>query len=207
MSKSYKPTTGEDFLENFFFESRIKYRTQVKINDLKGDDKNYRIADFYLPRLGFYVEYNGLYNKSKEQRERYDFKTKVLIKNRKPTIFLKPEDLGIIDHVFHSNVKRLFGYEIYYSRWKFFRYSMNRYFLHGRLEYFFVFLCLYIISLVTFEVMESNFRDWARYSMAIFIALVGYLGFAKPFVYRLYHYAKRDEIFKFLTRKNLKKFD
>ena len=84
------PSKGELFIEDYLSNSSIDYIAEYKINDLKGDTSNYRIADFYLPKLGFYVEYFGMYNNSKKDRERYVFKRDLYIKNRKPTIFIYP---------------------------------------------------------------------------------------------------------------------
>jgi hypothetical protein len=98
---------GEKFIEEYFIEERIKYEVQKRIEGLKGDSKTYRDADFYLPRYGVYVEFFGRWNDSKEERERYRKKKDVYFKNRIPCIYLYPENLGILEYVFHYRMKKV----------------------------------------------------------------------------------------------------
>lgn len=53
----HKESEGEEFLKDFFDEVGIKYRSEEVINALKGDYKQYRITDFYLPQYKIYVEF------------------------------------------------------------------------------------------------------------------------------------------------------
>lgn len=195
-------TIGEEFLEDYFIESNIKYRTQVKITGLKGDDYNFRIADFYLPRLGIYVEYYGLYNKSKEERVRYDTKTEVYINNRKPTIFLMPEDLGIVDHVFHKKVKKLFSYNVYYNRWRYLRYSVNRFFLKGKPQFLVFAFLFYLLGLILgSEDFELQLAMGFRTFISIVFYLIALFVFLWPFAFKLPYLIDFSEVIRFFRHR------
>jgi len=201
-NQSRPPSKGELYIENYLFESNIKYEQEYKINDLKGDKSNYRVADFYLPRLGFYVEYYGLYNKSDRHKFEYDYKSKVYINNRKPTIFLYPEDLGILDYSLHSEIKRLFGYKIYHNKWSYFRYSANRYFIKGKPLYFLGALYFYVLGVIIggFDLgINEGFRIILGYSSYV-VALMFMWKFIRDFL----HHIHLKEILGFVKLKNLK---
>ncbi|MEB8328652.1 hypothetical protein OO009_04730 [Flavobacteriaceae bacterium KMM 6897] len=146
--KSKAPTKGELFIEEYLIESLIKHESQVKIEGLNGDQAKYRVADFYLPRLGYYVEYFGLYNASDKIKNQYNFKREIYFKNGKPTIFIMPEDLGILDYVFHTETRRLFRYKQFHTKWKVFRYSLNRYFLKGKPFALILSIYFYIMGII-----------------------------------------------------------
>tara|TARA_R110002051_G_scaffold318585_1_gene401115 strand:+ start:6706 stop:7392 length:687 start_codon:yes stop_codon:yes gene_type:complete len=223
---NYTPSKGELFIEEYLDKLRIEYKVQFKINDLKGDNSTYRIADFYLPKLGFYVEYFGMYNNSKTDRERYIFKRDLYIKNRKPTIFIYPEDLGILDYVFHVEVKRLFGYNIYHDRKKYLRYSLNRYlmnilnisFYHDRKKYLryslnrylhvgnplkiFQAFFLYVLGVIFTSLnigLQEVFSKILGYTCFL-VALAYFYKFLMNFIYSV----NLKDILGFVTLKNLK---
>ena len=179
------PSKGELYLENYLDESNIKYEPEYRINDLKGDDrKSFRIADFYLPRLGFFVEYYGLYNKSDKHKFEYDYKSNLYIKNRKPTIFLYPEDLGILDYSFHSEIKRLFRYKIYHNKWFYLRYSLNRYFVKGKPLFLLGALYFYTLGVIFTGLdlsINEGFRNILGYSSYV-VALVLLWKFIRDFL-------------------------
>ena len=199
---NYTPSKGELFIEDYLANSRIEYIEQFKIIDLKGDTSNYRIADFYLPKLGFYVEYFGMYNNSKKDRERYVFKRDLYIKNRKPTIFIYPEDLGILDYVFHTEVKRLFRYKIYHDRKKYLRYSLNRYFNVGNPLKIFIAFFLYVMGIIFTQInigLQEGFSNILGYTCFL-VALVYLYKFIMNFLF----FVNLKEILGFVTLKNLK---
>ena len=97
-----KITEGEIFLSEYFKEENIKYESQVKISKLKGDNKAFRVADFYLEEYKVYVEFNGQFFHGEEHRERYWQKKDIYNSNKVPCVFIYPDNLGIIEHIFHK---------------------------------------------------------------------------------------------------------
>lgn len=122
MTKKRKLTEGEKYIAEYFKFSNIKYKTDEKLNNLKNDLKKHREPDFYLPKYNTYVEFNGRWNVSEEEKSRYREKSNVYYKNGVPCVYLYPENLGIIDFVFtnrlivqlkkHSLKKELFRFQL-----------------------------------------------------------------------------------------------
>ncbi len=102
--KKRKLSEGEKFISEYFKYSGIDYDCNVKLNDLKYDNKGYREPDFYLPKYKTYVEFNGKWNTSDAEKQRYREKKSVYYKNRIPCVYLFPENLGIIDFVFTNRL-------------------------------------------------------------------------------------------------------
>lgn len=132
-----KSSSEELYIIDYLDKQGINYELEYKLNDLKGDDKAHRRVDFYLSNLGVYVEYFGLYNSTKSIRTEYDKKVKVYLKNRIPSIFLYPHELGFLDYAFHSKMLKLLRIEKFKSRKNLFRYKMNRYLKNGKGYLFF----------------------------------------------------------------------
>ena len=121
----YEPSEGELFIADYFESKNIKYREQVKIENLDGDLKAYRVADFYIPQYKVYIEFYGQWNSNKESRERYREKKGIYYKNYIPCIYLYPENLGILDYSFHTRmVKELKRRK---SKKDLFKYRINRF--------------------------------------------------------------------------------
>ena len=99
-NKKYESSEGEAFLEDYFKSTNISFEAEKPIVGLRNDLKNYRKADFYLPKLDIYVEFLGRWIHSKEERERYREKKNVYFKNSIPCMYIYPENLGIIDFTF-----------------------------------------------------------------------------------------------------------
>ena len=96
-----EPSEGELFISEYLKAMDISFKREVRLNNLKFDDNfKYRDADFFLKKYGVYIEFNGRWNNSKEDRVRYRAKKEVYRKNNLPCIYLYPENLGIIDFVF-----------------------------------------------------------------------------------------------------------
>ena len=119
----YNPSEGEKFIEEFFKSQKIKYKSQYAIANLRNDTKRHRVADFYLPQYGLYVEFNGLWNNTKLDRERYQEKAKVFFGNDIPCIYLYPENLGTISYTFTIRAikelkKRSMKKELFLFRYK-----------------------------------------------------------------------------------------
>jgi hypothetical protein len=101
MNKIKEPSEGELFISEYLKFKNISFEREVRLNNLKYDDNfKYRDADFFLKKYGVYIEFNGRWNNTKEDRVRYRVKKEVYRKNNLPCIYLYPENLGIIDFVF-----------------------------------------------------------------------------------------------------------
>ena len=117
---NYKPSEGERFIAYYLRDEQIKFKQEVTIVKLRNDVKSHRRADFYLPQYKTYVEFFGRWSHSEEDRERYREKKKVFNENKIPCVYLYPENLGIIEFIFHERLqielkkhgmkKRLFMY-------------------------------------------------------------------------------------------------
>ncbi|TLP75683.1 hypothetical protein [Maribacter sp. ACAM166] len=103
-----EPSEGELFLQEYFDSEGIAYKTEVPIIGLKNDPKAYRLADFYLPNYGLYVEFLGKWFVSEKEKERYREKKKVYSDNDIPCVFLYPENLGIVDFIIPSRAIKEF---------------------------------------------------------------------------------------------------
>jgi len=98
------PSEGEQFIAEFLDQERIKYITECKISNLKGDEKSYRKADFYLPKYKVYIEFYGQWNQSEEANHRYKEKKRIYKSNNIPCVYLYPENLGIIEYSFQKRM-------------------------------------------------------------------------------------------------------
>jgi len=96
-------TEGEEFIVDFLRCENIAFETQKLISSLKGDSKGHRVVDFYLTKYKVYIEFYGQWNIEKH-KDRYREKTKVYKENEVPCIFLYPENLGIIEYIFHKRL-------------------------------------------------------------------------------------------------------
>ncbi len=128
LKKEISRSSEEQYIEIFLHENRIKFDSEVEIKGLRHDNKSFRRADFLLPRLGIYIEYYGLYNSTKKNRQEYDLKTQVYLKNSIPTVFIYPHELGIIEYAFHVKILRVLKHSKFRKRGKLFRYKLNRLF-------------------------------------------------------------------------------
>ncbi len=135
----YKPTSGEQFIENYFIEQNIKYEPQKKIYP-QNDIKNFRKVDFYLPKLNVYVEYHGMYFSGDKYKKDYDIKTQVYINNNYATVVIYPNEIGVLDYAFHSKLKNLLNMEKFKNPKSFFIYTLNRYLRKGKGFLFFSFI-------------------------------------------------------------------
>ncbi len=95
-----KLSEGEQIIEQFFLTSEITYIPNHKITNLRDDSRQYREADFYLPKFKMHVEFLGMWNVSETERQRYREKKRVYAINGLPCIYLYPENLGPLRQVF-----------------------------------------------------------------------------------------------------------
>ena len=138
-------------------------------------------------------------------RHQYENKRKIYIQNGKPTIFLVPEDLGVLDFAIDSEIKRLFKYSKYRSPWKVIRYSLNRYFSKGKFFQLIMASYFYLMGVILggFDLgVNSAFRlllSWSSYLVAIYCFWV--------FIYDLIQNGYFDGVYLLFERKKNKKKD
>jgi hypothetical protein len=99
------PTEGEEFVMDFLKEIGIKFEREKKIVGLEKDSKPYRIADFYLPKFGVYIEFFGLWNKNIKDED-YKLKKLVYRNNGIPCVYLYPENLGVISFSLDKRIQK-----------------------------------------------------------------------------------------------------
>lgn len=100
-----QPTEGEEFVMDFLKEVGIKYEREKKVVGLKGDTRQYRIADFYLPKYDVYIEFFGLWSKNVKDD---DYKAKKLLyrNNGIACVYLYPENLGVLSFSLDKRIQR-----------------------------------------------------------------------------------------------------
>lgn len=99
-SESELMSEGEEIICDFLEQEGIKYEQEVELSQLRDDSKQFRRADFYLPKYGLYIEFLGRWNKNQDERERYREKMRVYGRNGLPCVYLFPENLGTLKHIF-----------------------------------------------------------------------------------------------------------
>jgi hypothetical protein len=104
--KEYLPSEGEEYLIDFFKSFNIKAEREKVISSLENDATSFRKADFYLPKYSIYIEFLGQWNVDQE-RTRYIKKMETYSLNNIPCVFLYPENLGIIEHVFDKRIQKV----------------------------------------------------------------------------------------------------
>jgi hypothetical protein len=97
---------GEDYIAEYFDAIGIKYEEQYLLGSVSDEFHNYRVADFYLPKYKIVVEFAGRWNRSKQERERYNAKKAIYKKNNVACIWIYPDNLGIIHFIFHSRLEQ-----------------------------------------------------------------------------------------------------
>src|SRR5437773_11260179 len=92
---------------DFLKELGIKFEREKKIVGLNGDNKPFRIADFYLPQYNAYVEFYGLWNKNMVKKDDdYKLKKDVYRNNGIPCVVLYPENLGVLHFTFDKRLQK-----------------------------------------------------------------------------------------------------
>lgn len=166
---------GELFLESFFRNNKIKFQAEKAIRNLKADSHEYRVADFYLPRFDIYVEFQGLWNNSKGDRERYKDKMRTYSKNGVPCVYLYPENLGTIEYTFHARMLKILKQNQMKSqlfKYKFFRFVNQK---RNTLLWFAFFLYSGIINHNAFmQAPEGSFEEsvFAMVYVILFVQII-----------------------------------
>jgi len=97
-------TEGEEFIREFLYDRGITFEAHKVIEDLKGDSKSHREADFHLTKFDIYIEFFGQWNQGEEHKQRYRKKKQVYHNNNIPCIYIYSENLGIMDYLFNARV-------------------------------------------------------------------------------------------------------
>ena len=181
-----EPTSEEEYLINSLELWGIEFEREVKISNLKGDTKSYRIADFYLPEYKLYIEYFGMYNSTKEVRIQYDKKAQVYISNGIPTIFLYPHELGFLEYAFHKKILKVL--KVFNFKKELSQYKKNR--KNNKIEGPNIWLAGIIISTVLISCI--GFMDTgltANFTIVLIVLLV-IIGLVPPSLRHIYGYIK-----------------
>jgi hypothetical protein len=165
MNEYTELTEGEKFIEEFFIEQGITYVIEKEIRNLKGDIKEYRRADFYLPKFKVYVEFLGKWNVSASQKERYREKKKVYEENNIPCVYLYPENLGFLKYAFNYRIRQiLIQRKNIFDLLRFNHYQFNQ---KNTLKLFFALFAVgYILNML--EILDSIFILIFLFYLAIF---------------------------------------
>ncbi|MCB0479394.1 MAG: hypothetical protein KDC84_14590 [Crocinitomicaceae bacterium] len=114
----HKESEGEEYIAQYLDLIGLQYNKQVEIHNLKYDEKQFRVADFKIPSLSLYIEYDGYWHldkdKDMDKKEIYD-------KNNIPCVYLYPENLGALEFFLDKRIQKTLKY---YNRHK----ELNRYF-------------------------------------------------------------------------------
>ena len=177
---SFAPTSQEMYIRNYLEEMGIKYKAEYKIENLSGDHKSYRKADFYLPKLKIYVEYFGMYNSTKPVRTEYDKKAKLYINNSIPTVFLYPHELGFLDYAFHTKILRVLRVQKFKNNFTTVRYKLSRYLVLGKpylifLSLFSAFLSMVFLFKDTGLTEEMNTWLYAAFMSSFVLCMFSFL--------------------------------
>ena len=166
-----KPSSEEVFIQKYLEDNGIKFIREYKIINLKDDTKNFRRVDFYLPKLGVYVEYFGMYNSTKKIRESYDEKVRVYLKNNLGSVILYPHELGVLDYAFHGKILKVLRKPKFKNNFTTFRYKWSRYFSIGRGYYFFLFIISLVLSMLFLG--ESGGEGETNVDFVLYVVLWG----------------------------------
>ena len=180
-NKENTPSEGEAFLEDYFRGTGIVFEAEKPIVGLRNDTKTYRKADFYLPKLDIYVEFFGMWNHTKEQRERYKEKKDAYFRNNIPCVYIYPENLGIIEFTFPRRAMQVL--KKHNKDKELLRFKMNNLWLHKRdiLAFFVLALLLLVFSEISWQenynfiliilgamgYMIYNIVDWYRRNLIL----------------------------------------
>lgn len=146
--EGFNPSEGEIFISEYLKSQNIKYKEQIKITHLVNDSKQFRIADFYLPKYNVYIEFDGQWNNDKESRLRYREKSNVYYKNNIPCIYIYPENLGIIEYTYPTRmVKEL---KVHHMDKELFKFQSKQFIDDRGNLFFFLALMLFILIFGTF---------------------------------------------------------
>lgn len=103
----YQNTDGEEAIKRSLLKNKIRYVREYIVENLKGDSKNYRAVDFYLPKYDVFLEFLGNWNTSIDHKERYREKMRVYAKNNVKAVYIYPNQLYNISWVLKKELEKI----------------------------------------------------------------------------------------------------
>ena len=123
--KKQKMSEGEEVIKEFLEEEGIGYEFQKEISRLANDEKEFRVADFYIPQYKVYLEFFGKWNVP-ENKEKYIKKRNVYKENNVPCVYIYPDNLGILDKILKRRIKKVLQdhkelkWQLFWLNWEIF---------------------------------------------------------------------------------------
>ncbi|MBI2541503.1 hypothetical protein HYV80_02235 [Candidatus Woesearchaeota archaeon] len=111
--ESHEETPAERAVKAELKHLKLKFEQEKKIYGLKADTKQFRVADFYLPKYDICIEVLGNWNTSREHRQRYEEKMRVYKLNNQKFIAIYPYQLT---HTHKIIQEGLIGHGIRFSK-------------------------------------------------------------------------------------------
>jgi hypothetical protein len=105
---SNKETQGEDLIADFLDEKDIGFKRHKKIRNLKGDNHDFREADFYLTEKKVYLEFLGKWNSGEDHIKRYKQKMAIYHRNKIPCVYIWPDNLGTLDWIINRRITEIY---------------------------------------------------------------------------------------------------
>lgn len=149
----YKPSEGELFIEDFLKNYDIKYKTQVKLDGLRGDKASYRVADFFLPKYDIYIEFFGQWN-TPENKDRYKLKKDLYFRNKIPCLYLYPENLGILPFVFDKRLQEVLN--TYSLKKNLRKYRLFKLYQGDIVRLLLIGFCIMILAITDYKIHPEN---------------------------------------------------
>lgn len=111
-----KESDGERAVRVALDDLGIEYKQEKEIHFLKGDYKNSRRADFFLPKYNVYIEYLGGWDKKEseernKERQRYNEKKDAYSLNDIKCIWIFPNQLNYVSSVIKKGLEQ-FGNKV-----------------------------------------------------------------------------------------------
>ena len=149
-----KDSEGEELIREFFEDIGIEVVPKKIIPYLQDDNKEFREADFYLPRYNLYVEFLGKWNNPDDKR-RYKQKMAVYYKNNIPCVYLWPDNLGTLDWILKRRIREtLLRYKMW---WYLFKHEFDQYSYEHGLFLLLIIVGIYYVNDPTGKLMLSLF--------------------------------------------------
>jgi hypothetical protein len=164
-----KQSEGEEFMQDFFQEVGIRYESEKMITGLRGDTKQYRVADFYLPDYKTYVEFLGLWFTN--NYDEYRIKKDIYKLNNIPCVYIYPENLGIIKYSFDKRIQvELINKNLYKElrRYRIFKLKSSGEF-QGRVAG--IIATSFIIILKGISIQHKNIADYLLLSTFLLVGI------------------------------------
>ena len=101
----YSRTDGEEIVARTLAKLKIRYIPQYYLGRLNGDNCNYRISDFYLPKEKLHIEFLGRWDKSELDNRSYKYKMAIYHRNNIQFVSIFPNNLFNITWVLKTRIQ------------------------------------------------------------------------------------------------------